>query len=66
MSVINIKPPSYTLSPDDQVKFDRMWLEEIQFFKEVPWHNINRSNKAKEFAAKVYALSIEKTKKPKI
>ena len=65
MSVMKANP-DYSLSIDAKDKFDRLWLDEIQFFKEIPWHNINRANKAKEFAARVYALAIEKTKQQKI
>jgi hypothetical protein len=56
----------YTLKVEAQREFDRLWLEEIQYFKEVPWHNVARANKAKEFAARVYALAIEKQKQENI
>jgi len=54
--------PDYTLFNDDLVDFEHLWLDEIQYFKEVPYHNNVRSKKAKEFAARVYALAIEKQK----
>ena len=49
----------YTLSDLERLKFNILWREEIQFFKEVPWKNKEHAENAKNFAERVYALALE-------
>jgi len=55
--------PKYTLSDFEKLRFNILWREEIQFFKEVPWRNRKHMENAKNFAERVYALALEKQQK---
>ena len=51
--------PKYTLSELEKLRFNILWREEIQFFKEVPWRDRKHFDNAKNFAERVYALALK-------
>ena len=59
---MNITKPKYSLSTMEQQRFDVLWREEIQFFREVPWMTPKHFENAKRFAERVYGLALEEQK----